>query len=199
MYLKAKAFSINLPTALQPQKKNRHRILFIYIEHGKQLWLLFGAALPMPRSQSVKRVGGKKGCSRWQHARGSREEAKNAGDRLPRSKQIKRPEQWGAGPEVCELKANSAFYVDFICNSRESRNLHKQIEFCIHFLCPFSKQNIKGLVCLARRKGCYSIFCKRTREKRRERRRHRHRQMCQPSSRMCIEKNISFATCRVTL
>lgn len=34
---KAKAFSINLPTASQPQKKNRHRILFIYIEQSEQV------------------------------------------------------------------------------------------------------------------------------------------------------------------
>lgn len=78
---------------------------------------------------------------------------KNSGDRLPQSKQIKRQRS-----EQGQRGRDSTLYVDFICNSRESRNLHKQIEFCIHFLCPFSKQNIKGLVCIAPRKCCYSIF-----------------------------------------
>lgn len=84
----------------------------------------------------------------------------NAGDRLPQSKQIKRQgsEAEQDRKEQGQRGRDSTLYVDFICNSRESRNLHKQIEFCIHFLCPFSKQNIKGLVCLARRKRCYSIF-----------------------------------------
>lgn len=66
---KAKAFSINLPTASQPQKKNRHRILFIYIEQGEQVapsLLPLTYLLPRPWSQSVKRRGGKKGCWRWQ-------------------------------------------------------------------------------------------------------------------------------------
>lgn len=156
---KAKAFSINLPTASQPQKKNRHRILFIYIEQGEQVapsLLPLTYLLPRPWSQSVKRRGGKKG---WEDGR-MRNADENAGDRLPQSKQIKRQgseaeqDRKGQGQRA----RDSTLYVDFICNSRESRNLHKQIEFCIHFLCPFSKQNIKGLVCLARRKRCYSIF-----------------------------------------
>lgn len=111
---KAKAFSINLPTASQPQKKNRHRILFIYIEQSEQVPSLAPSPhlYPPPWSQSVKRRGGKRdvGVGRKVELEDGRmrNEDENSGDRLPQSKQIKRQrsvarrgrEEQGSGAET---------------------------------------------------------------------------------------------------
>lgn len=93
---------------------------------------------------------------------------------MPQSKQIKRQRRsrsrsrrsWGgvSGPR----ESGFAFYVDFICNSRESRNLHKQIEFCIHFLCPFFQTKHKGDLFAQRAAKYATVFCKDVSEKRRE-------------------------------
>lgn len=66
---KAKAFSINLPTASQPQKKNRHRILFIYIEQSEQVPSLPPSphlSPPSPVKSKCQTKRREKGCWRWQ-------------------------------------------------------------------------------------------------------------------------------------
>lgn len=92
---------------------------------------------------------------------------------MPQSKQIKRQRRKCRSRRSCggvsgPRESGFAFYVDFICNSRESRNLHKQIEFCIHFLCPFCQTKHKGDLFAQRAAKYATVFCKDVSEKRRE-------------------------------
>lgn len=140
-----KSFSINLPTARVPSSNRKIFYLFILSLAG-----------PLESKCQKRQTAGRAPLD-GKMLTGREPKCAWVGGMSLQSKQIKRQhlsEQrrdggWGVG---------GVFYVDFICSSRESRNSHKQIEFCIYFLYTrMPNKNIKGLVCLAPHKCCHSM------------------------------------------
>jgi len=121
---KAKSFSINLSTASEPQSSRIAFYLFI-----------LSLVLPLSLSLSPCKV---KVSKRQPDGRDLKQKNKEAWRRMMLTRMARKmlePRANKSSDNVVGSKLR-AFYVDFICNSRESRNLHKQIEFCIHFLYP---------------------------------------------------------------